>query len=225
MLKYILIKIYLNNPLMENLEDEIEFFGFLPITFTTDLQESLEEAFHDVMQNNAPIHSRIQSQILEALKRNIFIFNNFILRNILKFPSHYKYERKSSDKVIQENIQDRLKNLKLKQQELKKLVFERKELFLKLEIERNRNIAYKELLTNKNKYLEMIDAAKDIKKFLDETMKIYEEFKILNYGKNTEFENLLEFKNIKNIYYKEEKNRLFEIASPEVLEYFCKKLH
>lgn len=211
--------------IMENIEDEIEFFGFLPITFTTDLQESLEETFHEIMQHNHPVHSLIQTRILEAFKKNIFIFNNFILRNILKFPVNYKYERKNSDKVIQEDVKNLIERLCNKQKEAIELEKKKLELTGKLLTAIDINNGYRDLLKNKDKYHDMTEAAKEISKFLNETMEIYENFKILTYGKDSDFENLLEFKNIKNIYYKEEKKRLFEIASLETLEYITKKIN
>lgn len=211
--------------LMENNEDEIEFFGFLPIAFTTDLQESLEEAFSEIMQRNAPVHSRIQAQILNSLKKNIFIFNNFILRNILKFPANFRFERKNSDKVIHEDVNKLISLTTENQKRIIDLKAKRIRLLDRLHIEVNRNNGYKALLKNKEKYYGMADAAREIKKFIVETTEIYDNFRITACTKDNEFESLLEFKNIKNIYYKEEKGRLFETASVESLEYLCKKLN
>lgn len=207
---------------MENLEDEIEYFGFLPITFTTDLQESLEDTLKDIIHRNSPLPNSIQTQISDSLKKNIFIFNNFVLRNILKFPPNFKLERKITDKVIGEDVNKLVDSISMIHKKLADLKKQHIALEEQLGLQINRNSAYKNLLKNKESYTNMISAAREIRKFMNETTEIYETFRISSCRRENDFENLMEFKNIKNIYYKEEKDRLYGIASADVLEHFSK---
>lgn len=209
---------------MENIEDEIEYFGFLPITFTTDIQESLEETLADIMQRNGPVPGRIQTQIQDALKKNIFIFNNFVLRNILKFPQGFKLERKATDKFICEDVALLATAVHAAQQRVLLLKEQRRELLGQIGLQSDRINGYQALLRTKDKYADMIAGAREIRKFTRETNEIYESFRISGTRKESEFENLLEYKNIKNVYYKEERDRLLKIAGFDTLDYLAKKL-
>lgn len=210
---------------MEGNEDEIEYFGFLPVSFTAELQEGLEDALKEVMQRNGPVPGKIQAQILDVLKRNIFIFNNFVLRNILKFPNGFRFERKVSDKVICEDVSQLTGLLADAQRQVVALKEEKAVIMAGIRIEENRAAGYAALLKGKERYHQMAEAAMEIKKFMRETRDIYDTLKITACTRDNEFENLLEYKNIKNIYYKEEKMRLFDIASLETLSLLTEKMH
>ena len=207
---------------MENLEDEIEYFGFLPITFTTDLQEGLEDALRDVLHRNSPVPGNIRAQIADALRKNIFIFNNFVLRNILKFPQNFRLERKVTDKVIGEDVARLTDAVAAAQHRLADLRALHAALGGRLAAASNRNGGYKALLRNREGYAGMVAAAAEMRRFMAETAEIYDAFRINSSRREHDFENLMEFKNIKNIYYKEEKDRLYGIANSDVLEHYNK---
>ncbi|KAI5154184.1 hypothetical protein ENBRE01_3312 [Enteropsectra breve] len=209
---------------MENLEDEIEYFGFLPITFTTELQEALEEALTEIINTAGNVPGKAQDAIQGSLKKNIFIFNNFVLRNILKFPPKFKLERKITDKCIDGDAMQMANGLFEKQQRVHELVEEEKTLLRKLSKEKNRNNAYKSLLANNEKYMELIGAAKDIKMFLKETSEGCDTLAMSSSKKENEFDSLMVFKNLKSEYYKDQRDKLLKIASFDTLDYFNKRI-
>lgn len=210
---------------MEQLNaDAIEFFGFIPISFTNELQKELQTALEDITQNYH-LHHKIQTYIFDSFNKNIFIFNNFVLRNILKFPSNFKLERKITDKTIQANVSEMIQNLYQKQEkilQLKTTIFNIKK---RLAIQKCRNDGYKSLLQNKNNFLDQCTGAKEIKRFLKETSELLEKYQNVGKRRDCEFEKLMEYKNIKSEYYKNERNKLLEIADFETLETINKNIN
>lgn len=204
-------------------QDEIEYFGFLAVSFTTDLQEELQESLNDVFQSNH-LHQKIQTYIAESFKKNFFIFNNFVLRNILKFPSNFRLERKITDKTIEADVSSLAHLLTEKQSrilELKNRIYQLQE---KIIIQEDRCNGYKNLLENKGRFSDLCTGAKEIKHFLRETNELFEKYKTGSRRKDCEFEKLMEYKNIKSEYYKIERNKLLEISDFETLEYFNKNI-
>ncbi|WUR05144.1 uncharacterized protein VNE69_12129 [Vairimorpha necatrix] len=75
-----------------NDKGEIEFFEFVPVHFVNELESDINK----LLTNN--------KLLLDASKKNMFIFKNFVLRNIIHFPSSFTYERKKTDLVVDSNI-------------------------------------------------------------------------------------------------------------------------
>ena len=199
-------------------QDEIEYFGFLAVSFTTDLREELEECLNDIFKNSH-LHQKIQTHISDSFKKNFFIFNNFVLRNILKFPCNFKLERKATDKTI-----EIIKRISEKQREIQELKNKILNLQEKIEFQENRSNGYKNLLKNRSKFNDLVTGANEIKIFLKETNVLYEKYKTGAKRKDYEFEKLMEYKNIKSEYYKTERNKLLEISDFDTLEYINKNI-
>ncbi|KAM0679821.1 hypothetical protein GINT2_001993 [Glugoides intestinalis] len=197
--------------------DEIEFFGLLPVSFTNELQEELQACLNDLTQNYH-LHHKIQSYISDVFRKNLFIFNNFVLRNILKFPTNFKLERKITDKTIRADVLAMAKDLSQKQNRIIALGTQIYELKKQINIQMDRSNGYKNLLKNKTKFYDCCTGVKEIKAFFKETNELLEKY--IAGGKRTdcEFEKLMEYKNIKSEYYKNERNKLVEIADFELLE-------
>lgn len=210
---------------MEQIEDEIEWFGFLPITFTTDLQETLEETLGEILQRNGIASSRVREEILAALRKNLFIFNNFVLRNILKFPAGFRMERKVSDVKIRGNAAALVGAISDAHAHTLQLRNERAVLARRLCAATNRNNGYKSLLRGQQKFVEMGEVVREVKKYLREVTEIYDRFKINACTRENDFDSLMEYKDLKSDYYREERNRLLEIADPESLEYIAERLN
>jgi len=204
-------------------EDEIEYFGFLPVSFTTELQSDLDAALNEILSNNR-LHGKVQSFIVESFRKNIFIFNNFVLRNILKFPPNFRLERKITDKSIAVDIKDMVDLVVAKQKQILELKQELSNLEKELANHTDRNNGYKQLLSNRDNFNDLCTGAKEIKSFLKDTSELYEKYKTNCMRKDAEFDKLMEYKNIKSEYYKTERDRLLEIADFEVLENFNNKL-
>ncbi|KAK6089700.1 hypothetical protein P3W45_001342 [Vairimorpha bombi] len=75
---------------------EIEYFEFVPINFVNELEAEI----HETINTEFKYAKRISTVLHESCKKNMFIFKNFVLRNILKFPSKFSYERKCTDLVV-----------------------------------------------------------------------------------------------------------------------------
>jgi hypothetical protein len=204
-------------------EDEIEYFGFLSISFTTDLREELNDNLNDIF-NNYHLHNKIQTHISESFKKNYFIFNNFVLRNILKFPNNFKLERKITDKSIETDSNEMIIKIVEKQKKLLEIKNKIQRLEEKVEFEKNKANGYKNLLKNKSQFYDLVTGAKEIKIFLKETNVLYEKYKTGAKRKDSEFEKLMEYKNIKNEYFKAERSKLLEISDFETLEHLNKNI-
>lgn len=198
-------------------EDEVEFFGFLPITFTNELQEELLECLNDIV-HQFHLHHKIQTYILDSFRKNMFIFSNFVLRNILKFPASFKLERKITDKTIQADASEFVSILQQKQEKLFQLRVQVQELKTKIAVQNMRSTGYQNLLQNKAKLYDLCTGAREIRTFLEETSDLYEKYRAIGKRRDCEFEKLMEYKHIKSEYYKNERNKLLEIADFEVLE-------
>lgn len=209
---------------MQNNEDEIEYFGILPVAFTADLQESLEESLKEIIQGNAACSQKVETHITEAFRKNIFIFNNFVLRNILKFPSNFKLERMITDKVIKADLNKLVEKINEKQ----KMIVDLQEMLVKkqndLNIAINTKNGYENLLKDKQRYYDLVLGAREVKNFMKETKSIYERFQMNNGKKDNEFDKLMEYKNIKNEFYKSERDKLFDVAGLETLDFFIKHI-
>lgn len=208
---------------LRNIEDEIEYFELLPLTFTTELQKELEEALTDILQG-CHTHHKVQSHILGSFKKNLFIFSNFVLRNILKFPTNFKLERKVTDKFIQADINGLVAKLGEKQSQVLDLRRQIVAVEKKIRQETDRNNGYRSLLQNRAHFNDMCTGAREIKRFLKETSSLYEKYKSSYPRKDNEFDRLMEYKNIKSEYYRNERDRLFEVADFDTLEHINKNM-
>lgn len=77
------------------MEDLIEFFEFIPVNFVNELDTEITTLILSELKNDTQL-------IHELCKKNMFIFKNFVLRNILSFPKSIKYERKKTDLVCED---------------------------------------------------------------------------------------------------------------------------
>lgn len=208
---------------LHNIEDEIEYFELLPLSFTTELQKDLEEALTDVLQSHHA-HHKVQTHVLGSFKRNLFIFSNFVLRNILRFPANFKLERKITDKFIQADVGEMINKMierQLQVQDLRRQIAAMEE---KVRRETDRNNGYRSLLENKAYFNDMCTGAKEIKKFLKETGSLYERYKSSCPRRDNEFDRLMEYKNIKSEYYRNERDKLLEVADFDILEHINKSI-
>lgn len=208
---------------LSKIEDEIEYFELLPVSFTTELQADLEIILTEILNNNH-IHHKLQSYVIEAFQKNIFIFNNFVHRNILKFPDNFKLERKVTDKYIQVDVNAMIKQLVERQRLVIQLKKELVGIEQELRYQTNKNNGYKSLLANKQIFNDLCTEANDIKRFLKDTSELFERYKTSCNKKDTEFDKLMEYKNIKSEFYRNERDRLMRTADFDVLENFNNNL-
>ncbi|KAL6120504.1 hypothetical protein NUSPORA_02760 [Nucleospora cyclopteri] len=202
-------------------EEEIEYFGFIPASFTMELQNSLENALFDSFNDT---NKYLKGPLEESFRKNIFLFNNFVLRNILKFPPDFKLERKVTDKVIKDDVNKKIAELRRIEGQLQK----RKEQLheAKLQFIRNVNVneGFRCLLKNYNDIITVNDTFKEVEELLYLCKNKYEEHSLKGSGLKEEFKKLMEHKYMKNEYYQNERKRLNEIAGTEEIENIVKNM-
>lgn len=208
---------------LHNIEDEIEYFELLPLTFTTELQKELEEALTDILQGYH-VHHKVQTHILGSFKKNLFIFSNFVLRNILKFPANFKLERKVTDKFIQTDVNGLVDKVAEKQSQISDLRRQVVAMEERIRLEVDKNNGYRSLLQNRTQFNDLCTGAREIKRFLKETSNLYEKYKSSHPRRDNEFDRLMEYKNIKSEYYRNERDRLLEVADFGTLEHINKNM-
>ncbi|KAF9763731.1 hypothetical protein NGRA_1087 [Nosema granulosis] len=86
---------------------EIEFFEFMPTDFLNDLQTCIEETICKFVDSEFTFaksakRKKIKEMLMESNKKNLFLFRNFVLKNILRFPPKFKMERKKTDYVSED---------------------------------------------------------------------------------------------------------------------------
>lgn len=203
---------------MEKIEDETEYFGFVPVTFTADLQESLAATLAEVIQDSPSVPQKIRSIIYDSFRKNIFIFNNFVLRNILKFPSGFQLERKITDRHIDVDVSALVSSIVSQQARAKALLQQRHSLQVSLQEAQIRSEAYSSLLSNREEYKMMISGAEELKFVTKEISNIYCQFKLRCIQRSSSFDSLMQYKSVKKEYYKEERERAYGTASIDAID-------
>lgn len=200
-------------------EDEIEFFGFIPATFISELQQEMEEVIlntiKELSRKDSSKQTKISKILNQSFKKNYFIFSNFVLRNILSFPSTFRWERKLSDVLVLGNVKAIVEDLiqsHKKEEEIKKVILKK---IKDLEIEKYKKKSYLSLLQSSNKVIDTISDIKKLKENLEDTKNIYNRLSLINSQSNDNYNTLLEYKEIKHEMSRKERDYLLEIADEE----------
>jgi hypothetical protein len=138
---------------------EIEFFEFVPTDFLNDLQTSIEDLICKFIDNEFSFiksvkKKEIKSLLLESTKKNLFLFRNFVLKNIIHFPPKFVPERKEVDYIEENHIEPILReyfNMKNNLKDLKIQIKNEKENQKMLKYEK---IQLENLLKNENELKE-----------------------------------------------------------------------
>lgn len=206
---------------MENV-DEIEFFGFAPMTFVTELQGDIERVLREGIDGMSRVgRSKIQKVsdvLMESFRRNYFIFSNFVLGNIFKFPHTFRIERKVSDVVVTldlQSITNELSNSFEEEEHYKVEVQKQKE---ELEVEKYRRDSYVSLLRCSDSVNDLLLDVKQVQEDLEAVKDLYNKLTMINNAGDEDLNMLLEYREIKNMLAKKERDELMAIGSSEV---FC----
>lgn len=190
------------------LEDEIEFFGFIPEVFIKEMEDKIKKEYEN------------DKEFLDSFVKSFPIFEEYVLQNCFTFPEKFLFERKITDKRIEISLQKIL-------DEYAKIIDENKfieteNLRIKNEIEfyKYKIGQYKQILQIKRQYEELQEKNKEldnkictIKNLYDDYMAINKEnenslllltenekFKEIKQKKDkTEIESMIDFKNIDSI--------------------------
>lgn len=172
---------------------EIEFFDFVPVHFVNELEVEIQ----NIIKND--------KILLESCKKNMFIFKNFVLRNIIKFPNTFNYERKKTDLVVDSSVDlnKYYNNILLRDNLLEKI----EDMNTKIGNMKNKN---NNLLQILNYEQDMKEATLNIKNIKNTYNKIMEYVCTLPFLEIDEdnFNYLLEYREIRCAILKEEWNKI-----------------
>jgi hypothetical protein len=211
---------------MENGE-EIEYFGFIPVLFTTELREAMETTITSFGGLEGLPRSRLNNLLAlvkSMFSRNFYIYENFVLRNILSFPKTFKLERKRTDLRYDFDLQSLV-------DEYLALVDE--EVLLNTEMVRVQGlIAIEEY--KKKEYEKMMGHVLSLRKLVDGTLQLksrlaairssYHSFSDGESHGRPKLNELMSHKEIRDEMYKKERDGLFSISSLECLENLNRRL-
>lgn len=199
-----------------DLEDETEFFGFVPARFMTELQEEIEEILVGEIGRLSGIDGRkaagIGQQVVETFRKNYFMFSNFVLRNILKFPVSFQLERRARDVEPGVDVQGATDSLAECLSQERRYRSEVRVCRMELEVERYRRESYLSLLGCSDEVYELISRMKEVGREYAEVYEGYRKLALVSGGGDTELNGLLEHREIKSRMGSKEREELWRIG-------------
>lgn len=199
--------------------DEIEFFGLVPVAFIAELQEEAEKILRESIERLSQLgRSRVQrmsSVLLESFKKNYFIFSNFVLRNIFRFPSTFRLERRASDLVVTADLQAITNDLVGSFEEEDYYKAEIQRLREELEVEMYRRDSYGSLLSCSDAVNSLVLGIRQVHEDFEAVRELYSKLTMINNADDDDLNALLEYREIKNNLAKKERDDLLAIGSDE----------
>jgi hypothetical protein len=205
-------------------ESEIEFFGFVPVTFVAELQEEAEKILEETVKQIAKLNrhkgQKISQILHQAFKKNFFIFSNFVLRNILKFPQTFRPDRKASDIVLSSDLQkltDELAGGYDEEEQYKDEICKRR---VAIGLEKYRRERYLELLGARERIQGLIDDLASLNSSFKDVSELCSRLAVISDPGDEDLNALLEYRVLKGELAKKERNDLLLIGSDETLALF-----
>ncbi|KAK1347920.1 hypothetical protein CWI37_0711p0050 [Hamiltosporidium tvaerminnensis] len=196
--------------------DEIEFFGFIPSCFIKELKENIIQTLNE---NNA------DEETLKLFEKNFYIFENFVLRNVFRFPVSFKFERKITDLRIEENVQKKINEYLMLVKEETNIIREKQILQNKLDIQKYKYNEYLQINKIEKEMDNLLDSSIKMVNYVQSVSEMRDTFLKSNCGKNnTDLYKMMEHKEIRNNVYKNELKELLEKANIEDFQRFIKNL-
>ncbi|CAD25594.1 hypothetical protein [Encephalitozoon cuniculi GB-M1] len=202
-------------------EEEIEFFGFVPVTLVAELQGEVEAILKNGVEQLSALDRRkvhrVSGTLLESFRRNYFIFSNFVLRNILRFPASFRLERKASDVVVTVDLQSITNDLVsvLEEEDYYEAEVQRQREII--EIERYRLESYRSLLEYSKPVVGLVGSIGKACKELEDVVRLYNKMCMSSSAEDEDYNALLEYREVRSSLAKKERDDLLAIASEEVL--------
>ncbi|TBU10835.1 hypothetical protein CWI38_0709p0050 [Hamiltosporidium tvaerminnensis] len=196
--------------------DEIEFFGFIPSCFIKELKENIIQTLNE---NNA------DEETLKLFEKNFYIFENFVLRNVFRFPVSFKFERKITDLRIEENVQKKINEYLMLVKEETNIIREKQIFQNKLDIQKYKYNEYLQINKIEKEMDNLLDSSIKMVNYVQSVSEMRDTFLKSNCGKNnTDLYKMMEHKEIRNNVYKNELKELLEKANIEDFQRFIKNL-
>lgn len=197
---------------------ELEFFEFLPSDFLNDLQSSIDDIISKFVETEfAFAKAKKKKEILGILdtsaKKNLFLFRNFVLKNILCFPPKFNFDRKIN--YVEEKQID-LSEYSKHVEKLQEAHTRLNQLRLRKAVAEYENKQLKEILTGENDLKEMSLCLLNLK---DKFKKIQEFVKKIPFCSlnDEDFNSLLEHRELRTEMFKKELERLQETVDIDYL--------
>ncbi|KAM0672147.1 hypothetical protein CWI42_080570 [Ordospora colligata] len=202
------------------MEEETEFFGFVPASFISELQMEIENALNDGIAKLCEIRrgkmQRVSEVLLESFRKNYFIFSNFVLRNIVCFPDGFEMERKASEDVVVADMQQITDELMQSFLEEEMLRDEMNCLREDLEIEEYRKEMFEKILKCSEPVNDLVDNARATRDELEGIKQLQSRLRVFGAGEDDGFSRLLEYREIKSSFAKKERDDLLKIGNIDV---------
>jgi hypothetical protein len=205
-------------------ENEIEFFGFVPVVFVSELQEEAERIMGEAVEQIGLLNRhRVQKAagvLGQSFKKNFFIFSNFVLRNILKFPQTFRLERKASDLVLATDLQELTDRVtgRYSEEEYYKNEIHRQRMAIGLE--KYRRERYSELLRPREDIQRLVDSLRLLNSNFKAVSELCNKLAVVSHPDDEDLNALLEHRTLKSELAKRERDSLLLIGSEETLAFF-----
>lgn len=200
--------------------EEIEFFGFVPVTYVNNLIKNTTEKLEELLKEEDPL---VKKEIMTALNKNFQIFEVYVLKSIFKFPESFSFERKITDYTCETDLndliveytrileeEDYLKNeIAIKEKELEVKMIESKEYDILLDCEEELKGVVQKIQNMEDTSLE---AEKSYKRLCQQTNSIVR--------KN----HLTDCKDLKDAMWEREKCFLFENVSLSQIQFYNRNI-
>ncbi len=204
----------------ENAE-ELEYFGVSPSVIAYDLQQRLENTLNESI---SIMEIKNTGNLKSHFKKYLVVTVSFLLRNVLKFPNKFVFERRITDKVVHLDSKLKLGNVYGYQEECGELMDELNLLKAQYAEELGKNRGYKALLKGCDKYRDLFEGISEVNGLIKENNELYSGFVEGDGEEEDEFSKFMEHKYMENEYYGSEKKRLNDICRIETLDFIMGNL-
>lgn len=218
-------------PNMNNAE-EIEYLGFVPISFIKEIQDEIHKKAKAELQEcsfkgipNLKQNKKHAMDIISlSLSKNFFFFQNFAVKAIFSFPKSFSFERKITDLRCEAKIQKLVDEFLQIVEEEKYLRSETLRLEGEIETERFKCAQYRSLLKHEEDMSNAIQSIEELQMLSNEAEKLCQVLMEKQLLQNDDEREIIEFKSLRNEMYKKERDSLYSKASVESLMFYIKNI-
>lgn len=197
---------------------ELEFFEFTPSDFLNDLQSSIDEVISKFVDTEFGFAKAKKKKMIlgildSSAKKNLFLFRNFVLKNILCFPPKFNFDRKIN--YVEEKQVD-VSEYSKQIEKLSKAHTRLNQLILRKMLVEYENKQLKEILKGEDDLKEMSLCLLNLK---DKFRKIQEYVKRIPFCSlnDEDFNSLLEHRELRTEMFKKELEKLQESVDIDYL--------
>lgn len=215
-----------------NNAEEIEYFGFVPISFIKEIQDEIHKKVkEELLECNFKGVSSLKKNkkhamdiISLSLSKNFFFFQNFVVRAIFSFPKDFSFERKITDLRCEANMQKLVDEFLQIVEEEKYLRNETLRLEGEIETERFKRSQYQSLLKHEEDMLGAVHSTEELQKLSKDTEQLCQGLMEKQLSQDGGEGEMIEFQSLRSEMYKKERDELYARASVELLMFYIKNI-